>query len=95
MMAAPEFALAVQPEAQLGCFWASHAIGVQAGDAGAHTPHTRPSYSDGRPASAGVELSLAQLLPGHSRGGMHGLDVQQALLERPDAIDLLRRASLR
>jgi hypothetical protein len=72
-MAAPgEFALAVQPEAQLGCFWASHATRAQAGDAEAHQ-HARPSYSDGRPASAGVELSLAQLLPGNRWGqATHG-----------------------
>ena len=38
---------------------------------------------------------LAQIMPGHARGGMHGLDVQKALLDRPDAIDLLRRASMR
>ncbi len=38
---------------------------------------------------------LRGLLPGHDRRATHGLDVQKALLERPDAIDILRRASLR
>lgn len=37
---------------------------------------------------------LADLLPGHGRGG-HGVELQRALLDRPDAIDLLRRASMR
>lgn len=37
---------------------------------------------------------LGAILPGHGRADMHGLDVQKALLERPDAIDLLRRASM-
>lgn len=38
---------------------------------------------------------LTGLLPGHSGHGDHGLNVQKALLDRPDAIDILRRASLR
>ncbi len=38
---------------------------------------------------------LKTLLPEHSRQPEHGLDVQKALLDRPDAIDLLRRASSR
>ncbi len=38
---------------------------------------------------------LRTLLPEHGRRSDHGLDVQKALLDRPDAIDLLRRASLR
>lgn len=38
---------------------------------------------------------LGSILPGHDRGDRHGLDVQKALLDRPDAIELLRRASLR
>jgi hypothetical protein len=38
---------------------------------------------------------LETILPGHGNGAMHGLDVQKALLDRPDAIDLLRRASIR
>ena len=37
---------------------------------------------------------LGAILPGHGRGDMHGLDVQKTLLDRPDAIDLLRRASI-
>ncbi len=35
---------------------------------------------------------LGKLIPEHGRTA-HGLDVQRALLERPDAIELLRRAS--
>ena len=38
---------------------------------------------------------LTEVMPGHARTGAHGLDVQQALLDRPDAIDILRRASTR
>ncbi|WP_425046184.1 Hint domain-containing protein [Primorskyibacter sp. S87] len=38
---------------------------------------------------------LGEILPGHGQRGDHGLDVQKTLLERPDAIDLLRRASTR
>lgn len=37
---------------------------------------------------------LGTLLPGHYSREPHGLDVQKALLDRPDAIDLLRRASM-
>ncbi len=32
---------------------------------------------------------------GHGRGDRHGLDVQENLLDRPDAVDLLRLSSLR
>lgn len=38
---------------------------------------------------------VSDLLPGHRRRDAHGLDVQKALLDRPDAIDLLRQASMR
>lgn len=38
---------------------------------------------------------MSNLLPAHARRRMHALDVQRALLDRPDAIELLRRASLR
>lgn len=38
---------------------------------------------------------LTEVMPGHARTGLHGLDVQKALLDRPDAIDILRRASMR
>lgn len=38
---------------------------------------------------------MSNLLPSHARRRMHALDVQRALLDRPDAIELLRRASLR
>lgn len=37
---------------------------------------------------------IGAILPGHGRGDRHGLDVQKALLDRPDVIDLLRRASM-
>jgi len=52
-------------------------------------PRTRPALPP--------ELleKLSALLPDHSRHDPHGIDVQKALLDRPDAIDLLRRASLR
>ncbi|MEX0287461.1 MAG: Hint domain-containing protein [Paracoccaceae bacterium] len=38
---------------------------------------------------------LKSILPAHGHRADHGFDVQKALLDRPDAIDLLRRASLR
>lgn len=38
---------------------------------------------------------IAPLLPKHGGRRLHGLDVQKSLLDRPDAIDLLRRASSR
>ncbi len=52
-------------------------------------PRTRPALPE--------ELleRLGTILPGHERGDLHGLDVQKTLLDRPDAIDLLRRASIR
>lgn len=52
-------------------------------------PRTRPALPP--------ELleKLSALLPGHRHRDAHGLDVQKALLDRPDAIDLLRRASTR
>lgn len=52
-------------------------------------PRTRPALP--------CELldRIGALLPDHDASGLKGLDVQKALLERPDAIDLLRRASLR
>jgi hypothetical protein len=52
-------------------------------------PRTRPALPS--------ELldKIGALLPGHDASGLQGLDVQKALLDRPDAIDLLRRASLR
>lgn len=53
------------------------------------TPRTRPALPD--------ELidRLEELLPREDDRARHGLDVQKALLDRPDAIDLLRRASMR
>lgn len=50
-------------------------------------PRTRPALPQ--------ELldRLSEVLPDHGRREAHGLDVQKALLDRPDAIDLLRRAS--
>jgi len=52
-------------------------------------PRTRPALPE--------ELleRLSELLPDHGARDAHGLDVQKALLDRPDAIDLLRRASMR
>lgn len=52
-------------------------------------PRTRPALPS--------ELleKLGTILPGHSRNKAHGLDVQEVLLDRPDAIELLRRASMR
>jgi len=38
---------------------------------------------------------LSEVLPDHDGTPAHGLDVQKRLLDRPDAIDLLRRASAR
>ena len=38
---------------------------------------------------------LQKVLPDHGKRSDHGLDVQKALLDRPDAIDILRRASQR
>lgn len=52
-------------------------------------PRTRPALP------ADLLDRLGALLPGHDASGLKGLDVQKALLDRPDAIDLLRRASLR
>lgn len=52
-------------------------------------PRTRPALP------AELLDRLGALLPGHDAGGLRDLDVQKALLDRPDAIDLLRRASLR
>jgi len=51
-------------------------------------PRTRPALP------AELLEKLGEVLPGHSRGDSHGLDLQKALLERPDAIELLRRASM-
>ena len=52
-------------------------------------PRTRPALPP--------ELleKLTDLMPGHARSGHHGMDVQKALLDRPDAIEILRRASSR
>lgn len=52
-------------------------------------PRTRPALPPE------VLEQLGAVLPGHGRGDAHGLDVRKTLLERPDAIELLRRASLR
>ncbi len=52
-------------------------------------PRTRPALPE--------ELirRLSEILPQHERGTAHGIDVHKALLDRPDAIELLRRASSR
>lgn len=52
-------------------------------------PVTRPAL----PAELFNQLSPH--LKAHGRRDTHGLDVQQALLDRPDAVGLLKRASLR
>lgn len=52
---------------------------------------------DGRTRSAlpaDLVHKLRRILPHHGRRSDHGLDVQKALLDRPDVIDLLRRASM-
>ncbi len=52
-------------------------------------PRTRPALP--------TELldKVAPLLDRHGRAGDHGMDVGRALLDRPDAIELLKRASTR
>ncbi|MDK3016217.1 Hint domain-containing protein [Pseudodonghicola flavimaris] len=50
-------------------------------------PRTRPALPPELLDQIGDDL------PGHARQDAHGVDVQKALLDRPDAIDLLRRAS--
>ncbi len=50
-------------------------------------PRTRPALPEELLEKFGPGLA------GHGKGDSHGLDVQEALLDRPDAIDLLRRAS--
>ena len=47
-----------------------------------------------RPALPADLLETLNTLPEHARRDSHGLDVQEALLDRPDAIELLRRASM-
>lgn len=53
-------------------------------------PRTRPALP------TDLLEKISPLISGHSSGHWmtHGLDVQRALLDRPDAIDLLRRASM-
>ncbi len=47
-----------------------------------------------RPAlPAELQDRLAVLLPGHGKGGVHGLDVQETLLDNADTLERLRRAS--
>ncbi|MFC3117995.1 Hint domain-containing protein [Jhaorihella thermophila] len=48
-------------------------------------PRTRPVLPEELLTRVGTLLS--------DKGGAHGVEVQEALLNRPDAIDLLRRAS--
>ncbi|MEO0380834.1 MAG: Hint domain-containing protein, partial [Pseudomonadota bacterium] len=49
---------------------------------------------DTRTKSA-VPDEVTALLSGHTKTGLSGLDVTETLLDRPDAAELLRRASLR
>jgi len=51
-------------------------------------PRTRPALPPE------LLAKLGSVLPGHGSRDDHGLDVQKTLLDRPDAIDILRRASL-
>lgn len=44
---------------------------------------------------AGVPDEVGALLSEHSAAGLSGLDVTESLLDRPDAAEILRRASLR
>lgn len=41
-----------------------------------------------------LQERLTTILPCHDRRGVYGLDVQEALLDRPDTLELLRRSSL-
>lgn len=50
-------------------------------------PRTRPALPED------LLDRIGDSLPGHGRHDAHGLDVQKGLLDRPDAIALLRRAS--
>jgi len=52
-------------------------------------PRTKPALP------AELLEKLTEIMPGHTGTEPHGLDVQRALLDRPDAIDLLRLASAR
>lgn len=52
------------------------------------TPRTRPALPPE------LAETLKEALPRHDDRAQHGLDVQKALLDRPDAIELLRRASM-
>jgi len=51
-------------------------------------PRTRPALPED------LLDRIGSVLPGPGHRGASGFDVQKALLDRPDAIDLLRRASL-
>jgi len=51
-------------------------------------PRTRPALPDD------LLDRIGSVLPSHDRRGARGFDVQKALLDRPDAIALLRRASI-
>ncbi len=44
---------------------------------------------------APLDRTLANRLPGHGDGALRGLEVRETLLRRPDAAELLRRASAR
>lgn len=48
-----------------------------------------------RPALPTELLEKLSALPDHAHRDSHGLDVQKVLLDRPDAIQLLRRASMK
>lgn len=48
-----------------------------------------------RPALPPELLEKLSAMPDHAKRDSHGLDVNETLLDRPDAIELLRRASMR
>lgn len=52
-------------------------------------PRTRPVLP------ADVQQRMGDAPAGHGRGDRHGLDVEDSLLDRPDAVDMLKLSSLR
>jgi hypothetical protein len=44
-------------------------------------------------AALPAEMELSDLLPGHRRSDPRALEVEERLLARPDAADLLRKSS--
>lgn len=52
-------------------------------------PRTRPVLP------ADVQQQMGDAPAGHARGDRHGLDIEDSLLDRPDAVDMLKLSSLR